>query len=55
MFEEFTPISKKEWLEKVEKDLKGRAIEELQWHLGDDLVVDPFYHLDDTISSIMIC
>lgn len=43
----FEPISKKEWLAKVEKDLKGRPLSDLNWHLEHDLVVDPFAHPDD--------
>lgn len=54
MFEEFSPVSKKEWQEKVIKDLKGRAFEELQWHLEQDIVLDPFYHSDDSITQNLV-
>ncbi|WP_421795977.1 methylmalonyl-CoA mutase family protein [Haliscomenobacter sp.] len=35
-----------DWLQQLEKDLKGKPWTDLQWHLGDDIVVDPFYHPD---------
>ena len=40
---EFPSISSQEWKEKVIKDLKGRSFEDLQWALGNDIVLDPFY------------
>jgi methylmalonyl-CoA mutase len=43
LFTEFPNISYEEWKEKVTKDLKGRAFEELQWQLGKDIMLDPFY------------
>ena len=35
-----------DWRQLLEKDLKGKPWADLQWHLGDDIVVDPFYHPD---------
>jgi len=46
-FSEFPTISKEEWLSKLEKDLKGKPLEDLNWHLGNDVVVPPFYHKED--------
>ncbi|GAB4250122.1 MAG: hypothetical protein Kow0027_13360 [Saprospiraceae bacterium] len=46
LFEEFPPVSKAEWLEKIKQDLKGKAIEALDWQVGS-LKVSPFHHLDD--------
>lgn len=43
---EFSPVSKAEWLAKIEQDLKGKPIESLQIRL-DNLLIDPFPHLDD--------
>ncbi len=43
----FPPISKAAWLDKIEKDLKGRSLEELQWHLGEEITLEPFYHAED--------
>lgn len=46
-FAEFPPVSKAQWLERITKDLKGKPLEDLYWHLGPDLTVDPFGHADD--------
>lgn len=46
-FAEFPPVSKDEWLRQISKDLKGKPLEELDWHVGDDLTVSPFAHADD--------
>ncbi len=48
-FAEFPPISKAEWLERIAKDLKGKALDDLYWALGNDLRVDPFGHADDQL------
>ncbi|HHJ51472.1 MAG TPA: hypothetical protein ENJ88_11295, partial [Phaeodactylibacter sp.] len=47
MFEEFSPVSKKEWLDKIEQDLKGRSPAELDWEPEPGLRVSPFAHPDD--------
>lgn len=46
LFEEFDAVSKADWLEKIKKDLKGKAVEELTWQV-DDLEIAPFHHLDE--------
>ncbi|MCS7036819.1 MAG: methylmalonyl-CoA mutase family protein [Saprospiraceae bacterium] len=46
-FAEFPPVSKTEWLERIAKDLKGKALDDLYWALGTDLRIDPFGHPDD--------
>ena len=54
LFSEFAPVSKAEWLARVQKDLssvgmplaKGRPISELTWELPP-LSIDPFAHADD--------
>ena len=47
LFSEFPPTSKSEWLAKVEKDLKGKPLEELRWHLEENITLEPFYHPED--------
>lgn len=47
LFEEFAPISKAEWLAKIEKDLKGKPLADLQFQLEENITLDPFYHPDD--------
>jgi len=51
LFEGFSTSSKADWLAKVEKDLKGRPLEDLHWHLGDQLDIDPFAHRSDLQGS----
>lgn len=46
-FDEFPAVSKDAWLEQVKKDLKSRALEELEWQADADLQVSPFVHADD--------
>jgi methylmalonyl-CoA mutase len=47
LFSEFPPISKADWLRQIEKDLKGKPLEDLNWQLPDGMVVTPFVHADD--------
>lgn len=47
LFSEFAPATKQDWLVKIEKELKGRPYEELQWQLGDLGIVEPFYVAED--------
>jgi methylmalonyl-CoA mutase len=54
LFSEFTPSTKAEWLAKIERDLKGRSPEDLNWLLhntinGEDapLSISPFAHAAD--------
>jgi len=47
LFEEFAGVSKEAWLAKAEKDLRGKPLSDLEWQLGEDLSVAPFYHPDD--------
>ena len=47
LFKDFKKSSKKDWLAKVGKDLKGKPIENLNWKINEDLVISPFAHLDD--------
>ncbi|MBK9337344.1 MAG: hypothetical protein IPM98_12500 [Lewinellaceae bacterium] len=46
-FAEFPSVSKEQWLERIAKDLKGKPLEDLYWHLNPELAVDPFGHADD--------
>lgn len=47
LFSEFPSISKEEWLAKIEKDLKGRSLEELDWAPEEGIRISPFSHLED--------
>jgi methylmalonyl-CoA mutase len=54
LFEEFSSISKEEWVEKVKKDLKGKPFSDLTWQLDKLLNIDSFYHPDDEIGDSKI-
>ncbi len=43
----FAPISKKEWLEKIRADLKGKNPESLHRSLSEQWSLSPFYHAED--------
>ncbi len=47
LFSEFSPVTKAEWIARIEKDLKGKPLTDLQFHLEEDITLDPFYHPDD--------
>ncbi len=49
LFGEFPAASKQEWLARMEKELKGKPLSELHWHLDLDesIVTAPFFHHDD--------
>lgn len=47
LFEEFSPVSKAEWLAKIERDLKGKPLSDLQFQLEENITLEPFYHPDD--------
>ncbi|MBK8564247.1 MAG: hypothetical protein IPN76_13150 [Saprospiraceae bacterium] len=47
LFEEFSSISKADWVEKIKKDLKGKPPADFDWQVADGQVVTAFPHLDD--------
>ncbi len=49
LLDAFPAVSKEEWLAKVEKDLKGRPISELDFQIDPSITLKPFYHADDAI------
>jgi len=46
-FNEFEKTSKAEWLEKIEADLKGKPVDELDWKWDAELTGHPFYTSED--------
>jgi len=54
IFDDFPKTSKEEWLKKIEKDLRGRPLSDLQWQLEDNISLEPFYHPDDQVAGISI-
>ncbi len=50
MFADFNKTTKTQWLEQVEKDLRGQPAQTLNWQIGD-LEFSPFYHLSDALAN----
>lgn len=46
-FQDFPPTTKAEWLAKIERDLKGKPLSDLQFQLEENITLDPFYHAED--------
>ncbi len=44
---EFEAVSKKEWLAKVTKDLKGKPFSEIEWQLDAETTFEPIYTKED--------
>ncbi|WP_111309020.1 methylmalonyl-CoA mutase subunit beta [Confluentibacter sediminis] len=48
LFNEFTPITSKQWKQNIQFDLKGADYNKtLIWKTNEDISVKPFYHSDD--------
>ncbi|TDS18904.1 heterodimeric methylmalonyl-CoA mutase small subunit [Maribacter caenipelagi] len=48
LFENFNPVSEKEWKQKIQYDLKGKDYnEEVVWNSPEGIKVKPFYHAED--------
>ncbi len=51
LFAEFSPVDRKEWMAKIEKDLKGKAIEALNWEPEPGWKIPPLFHHTDAPES----
>lgn len=51
LFSEFPTITKEEWLAKIEKDLKGKPVEDLNWKINEDWFVSPLTHSSDLVGK----
>jgi methylmalonyl-CoA mutase len=53
LFDQFEGATREMWLARMEKELKGKPISDLYWHLDLDesIVLAPFYHSDDVVSA----
>ena len=48
LFDNFNPVSEKEWKQKIQYDLKGKDYnEEVVWNSPEGIKVKPFYHAED--------
>jgi len=49
LFKDFAPVSKAEWVEKIEKDLKGKSIDILNYSPELGIDTKAYFHADDNI------
>ena len=48
LFEEFSPVTSKEWKQQIIKDLKGADYdEELIWNTEEGFSLEPYYNRED--------
>ncbi len=47
LFADFPPVSKAEWLAKIQKDLKGKPLADFDWQVAEGQSISAFPHLDD--------
>ena len=47
LFSAFEKQSKAKWVARVEKDLKGKPLESLDWKINESLHISPFAHAED--------
>ena len=52
LFDEFDPVSKKDWLKKVTADLKGKDLETLDHQWAENIRLSPFFHQEDNPSPL---
>lgn len=48
LFSEFEPVSTQKWIQTIEKALKGKAIDSLNWEVEKDLQISPLHRAEDT-------
>lgn len=51
MFEDFREKGKEIWLQKLQKDLKGKSVESLDWKIEEDLAISAFLSREDLKSE----
>jgi len=49
----FKDVSKLEWLTKIQKDLKGKAIEDLELEISEYIKISPFLHREDVDNTLL--
>ena len=54
LFDQFKPVTKAKWLDRIKTDLKGRDIKELDFQMSPSISASPFFHAEDLASAISI-
>lgn len=47
LLDNFSAISKEEWIKQIEKELKGKNLDTLNWKIVDGIILKPFYLQED--------
>lgn len=51
LFQEFDAVTTEEWLKAIERFLKGKPVDSLNWEIEEDLVVSPLNRADNTTNQ----
>lgn len=55
LFDEFEPVSSKQWKQQIQFELKGTDYNEaLVWNSPEDIKVKPFYHIDEAENPLAV-
>ena len=54
LFEDFSAISQEEWIQKIEKDLKGRSYDKLIWKTNNGFDIPPLFTAESAPDPIQI-
>lgn len=52
LFQDFDPVSSKEWKQQIQFEQKGADYNDLVWESPEGIKVRPFYHVDDYKKSV---
>lgn len=47
LFQDFTRVAGREWLDRIRADLRGRSLEDVSWEYAPGHTTSPFVHRDD--------
>ena len=55
LFNEFEPVSSKQWKQQIQFELKGADYNDtLIWNAPEDIQVKPFYHVDEATQPVQV-
>ncbi|HEY0091254.1 MAG TPA: methylmalonyl-CoA mutase subunit beta, partial [Flavobacterium sp.] len=54
LFNEFPPVSSKQWKQQIQFELKGADYNEVVWESPEGIKVRPFYHSDEEITPLKV-
>jgi methylmalonyl-CoA mutase len=55
LFDDFNPVSSKQWKQKIQFELKGADYNEtVVWNSPEDIQVKPFYHRDELTKTYSV-